>query len=916
MDLISAAKTGIFETVFTLLQNGCSCDIRDKDYATPLYWSACQGHTNVCEILIQAGSDVNSRVTWGSTPLHAAADRGHKNVIEVLIDSGADVNAQNKRGDTALHIAAYRGHSDVIMTLLTARADVSIRNEKGKTPQQEAMEGGHRTIAENIANFASGTHAISSGTRNAISPDEVIVRDNQDLRVYGGVGRRMSDFTLTYHQPETKLTDETEDPDYENADRRTSIPGPLPNFKNSSLDVPPPRPPIGRSVSFSGKHNQSSNTAIATQPNLQQSRTHSVPTIAVPYDIQKPLNDMNKSFKSSEYMNRLPAVNLQENSLSQPSSDVTDSSAYSSDYSYRTPSFQSTSGSEATEGSDYSVLFGSSRKVPELPPRSPVQPHRPNRLSVGSLNNYTDGNDPELAFVLKKQLVESYKQTEKLTAENESLNFKCSTLLSRLNETEQMCADKAKECESAKDLLEAKNKEVMDKDKLIQTLKSTPVISSDISKTGFKKLATRLNKELSEDTAAELQEILRSTLLAHAVIRKPSTETLDAPHREWVPGVDYVIVGRHQSEDFLENSESGLPRHISFLIKHLKTGRRLILKMLLRFHKRGDVQADDLCDSAEEVDILERLSESPNVVQVLHSYKSSTERFKKFIAIPASQPHNAQELCSRTTFIVTEQMMTLAKFIKSQVTETTSDVLSSFLLHCFYQLLALLCVFEELGIEHGNINETNIFINNDLQPVLGGFEMAAFNEMKTGLANEGMQQDYVNVEHLTRGPQMHRLPRNFPRRNNDLFALGKFFDNILLDDGSQVGDDVSSSFQFSSMTSLPPAVWQVLNGILTKFQNYSCRDCLHRIGFSLFGPRKGDIKNLYETRTLMQTGMFRLLATAPPETSINISGNGRLSIPDALLRNKFEMEAHFLCNITAKQLWDMYRMFEKDNLLQ
>lgn len=76
---------------------------------------------------------------------------------------------------------------------------------------------------------------------------------------------------------------------------------------------------------------------------------------------------------------------------------------------------------------------------------------------------------------------------------------------------------------------------------------------------------------------------------------------------------------------------------------------------------------------------------------------------------------------------------------------------------------------------------------------------------------------------------MHRLPRNFARRNYDLFALGKFFDNILLDDGAQTSDDVIwPPYSSGSMTSLPPTVWQVLNGIITKFQNYSSRDCLHR----------------------------------------------------------------------------------------
>ena len=42
----------------------------------------------------------------------------------------------------------------------------------------------------------------------------------------------------------------------------------------------------------------------------------------------------------------------------------------------------------------------------------------------------------------------------------------------------------------------------------------------------------------------------------------------------------------------------------------------------------------------------------------------------------------------------------------------------------------------------------------------------------------------------------------------------------------------------------------------------------------------------------------------------------QFSVSDAIDRNRYEIEAHFLCNITPKQLWEMYKMLEKDDLLQ
>lgn len=288
----------------------------------------------------------------------------------------------------------------------------------------------------------------------------------------------------------------------------------MPNFKSSCLDVPPPRPPIGRSISFSGKNDSPFRANTPAQGGLQTaSRTHSVGSI--PSDSQKLLNDVNRTLSSAEYANRLSLVH-HDNSLSQPLSDLTDSSAYSSDYSYRTTSLTSSGGNEATESSDYSSVYGNSRKVPELPPRSPI-PSRPDRLSI-TLRDYTEGNDAGLVLLLRKQLVESYKQTEKLTSENETLNFKCSTLLGRLSETEQMCSERRKECDSIKDMLEDKRKELIEKENVIQTLRYQSVINKDFSKTGFRHLATRLNKEMSEDTLAELHEILRVSLFVYSSI--------------------------------------------------------------------------------------------------------------------------------------------------------------------------------------------------------------------------------------------------------------------------------------------------------------------------------------------------------------------------------------------------------------
>ncbi|KAJ3102538.1 hypothetical protein HDU96_009595 [Phlyctochytrium bullatum] len=126
---------------------------------TPLHAAAYHGHLPVCEVLLQAGAEVDGRDKGEMTPLMRAAYQGHFDVAQVLVERGADVHARNKDGNTPLHLAAWRGRVDMARFLLDRGADVNCRNKEEMTPLMRAAIGGHLHVAQVLVERGADVHA-------------------------------------------------------------------------------------------------------------------------------------------------------------------------------------------------------------------------------------------------------------------------------------------------------------------------------------------------------------------------------------------------------------------------------------------------------------------------------------------------------------------------------------------------------------------------------------------------------------------------------------------------------------------------------------------------------------------------------------------------------------------------------------
>lgn len=252
-------------------------------------------------------------------------------------------------------------------------------------------------------------------------------------------------------------------------------------------------------------------------------------------------NNVTRNYRAEELVEG--SVFAPQNDSMSQASFLTESSAYSSGASWNNTSHSENDVITTMEP------IATSRDFAQVPLRLNPSLTRPNRSSIGSIreisNNCPDisssANSQGFMLTLQSQLVESYRTIERLTAENESLKFKCSTLLSRLSDTERNYNEKFSECEDLKRMLERGNSARENDEYCAREngdhcknnsdgATGSTSSDSDLSQHGFKQFCEHLSKEISEENALEMQEILRvsgRTLTASAFNGSHVTVSLD-----------------------------------------------------------------------------------------------------------------------------------------------------------------------------------------------------------------------------------------------------------------------------------------------------------------------------------------------------------------------------------------------------
>ena len=146
-----------------LIDAGADIETKDEDGRSPLLRASVSGELKVVKMLVGAGADVSVTDSDGATCLFLASFFGHTETVRYLVGlKGSHDVKLNHKCDcdlSALSCAADRKHADVAKVLIDAGADIETRDKESWTPLMYACKNGSQPIVKMLVEAGAEVRA-------------------------------------------------------------------------------------------------------------------------------------------------------------------------------------------------------------------------------------------------------------------------------------------------------------------------------------------------------------------------------------------------------------------------------------------------------------------------------------------------------------------------------------------------------------------------------------------------------------------------------------------------------------------------------------------------------------------------------------------------------------------------------------
>ena len=133
--------------------------------ACPAMWA----DPAVCQVLIDAGADIEAKNDKGRSPLLMACELGKLDAVKMLVKASADVCATDNQGATCLMLAAYFGHTETVRYLVGLPVvEVNHEQNVGETALHFAVPEGHRDVVEVLIDAGADIEANNGKGRSPL----------------------------------------------------------------------------------------------------------------------------------------------------------------------------------------------------------------------------------------------------------------------------------------------------------------------------------------------------------------------------------------------------------------------------------------------------------------------------------------------------------------------------------------------------------------------------------------------------------------------------------------------------------------------------------------------------------------------------------------------------------------------------